>query len=633
MSHHNLSPSRIYPPKISLQCLLIFPFVLQIMIAVGLVGYLSYRSGQKAVEMITEQLIDQASYRIKEHLDVFTRTTQQAIAINRRAVQEGSLNIKNPEAIRQHFWNQINLSPSLAAVSFANEQKELIGYQRILSPELLAYANKVTGKKLHLGSFFLEEIRSSNRKIRRFYLVDHQGNRQELVYSVPIDDIRTAPWYRMAVQSKQQAWSNIYVYKSQKTLGISAIAPIYDANGNRQGVLNSNNLLDGISQFLSLLKLSPSGKTFVMNQHGDLVATSILEKPYQINSQGMPIPLKAEQSQDPWIRAIINHIKNQYGSLQKIPDNLKFKIAVKGDYLFVKIIPYNDQYGLQWLLVMAIPEADFMEQINLNIQITILLCLLTLFMTTTLGVLTARWITNPIHRLIQASQAIAEGKNEQAITVKGITELESLANSFHRMQHQLKIAFETLEAEVQNRTKELTVANQKLEVISKLDGLTQIANRRCFDTFLDLEWRNHFRQQNSLGLILIDIDYFKQYNDTYGHQQGDECLIQVARTIAKTVHRSTDLAARYGGEEFAVILPNTNLAGTLTIAELIRTAISDLAIPHRTSSVNDRVTLSLGITSQIPTREVTATVLIAQADQALYMAKKQGRDRTIAQSD
>ncbi len=250
-----------------------------------------------------------------------------------------------------------------------------------------------------------------------------------------------------------------------------------------------------------------------------------------------------------------------------------------------------------------------------------------------LGIATSYWITNPIHRLMQASQAIAEGQDEDDIEIKGIVELESLASSFYKMKHQLRLAFETLEGEVQNRTRELMLANQKLETISKLDGLTKIANRRCFDTFLDREWQSHFREQKFLGLILIDIDYFKQYNDTYGHQQGDECLIQVAWTIAQTIHRSEDLAARYGGEEFAVILPNTNLAGTLTIAELIRTAIGELAIPHRASSVNHHVTLSLGITSQIPTREVTATVLIAQADQALYRAKKQGRDRTIAQSD
>ncbi len=369
MDNRNFLSSGMRPPKISLTCLLVIPFVVQIVIAVGLVGYLSYRSGQKAIEMMTEQLIDQTSHRIQEHLDTFIHTTQQVIAINYQAIQEGSLNIQNPEEIRQHFWKQINLAPSLAAISFANEQRELIGYQRILSPELLAYANKVTGKKLRRGTFFLEEIRSSNLKLRQFYLVDRQGNRRELVYSVPINDIRTAPWYYMAVQSKHQAWSDIYVYKSQKTLGISAIVPIFDSKGRLQGVLNSNNILDGISKFLSLLKFSPSGKAFVLDRHGNLVATSILEKPYQINQQGIPIPLKAEQSQDSWIRAIVDYIQQQHGSLQAIPKNLMFKIAVNHDLLFVKIIPYHDQYGLQWSLVVAIPEADFMEKINMNLKL------------------------------------------------------------------------------------------------------------------------------------------------------------------------------------------------------------------------------------------------------------------------
>ena len=176
----------------------------------------------------------------------------------------------------------------------------------------------------------------------------------------------------------------------------------------------------------------------------------------------------------------------------------------------------------------------------------------------------------------------------------------------------------------------LQEANYQLKLLANLDGLTQIANRRRFDDYLTLEWQRHQREKNPLSLILIDIDYFKRYNDSYGHQCGDDCLIRVAQMIAKVIKRPTDLVARYGGEEFAVILPNTDSEGALIIADSIRQAIANLAIPHQNSDVSSSVTLSMGIASQIPIVEQSLENLISQADKALYIAKNQGRNQVIA---
>lgn len=162
------------------------------------------------------------------------------------------------------------------------------------------------------------------------------------------------------------------------------------------------------------------------------------------------------------------------------------------------------------------------------------------------------------------------------------------------------------------------------------DGLTQISNRRCFDHYLNVEWGRHQREQKPLAVILIDIDYFKRYNDSNGHQMGDDCLIRVAQAIAKVPQRPTDLVARYGGEEFAVILSNTHREGALKIAAGIQTAIAALKIPHQCSDVSNYITLSMGIASLIPTSKQTPETIIAYADQALYTAKNQGRNQAIA---
>jgi diguanylate cyclase (GGDEF)-like protein len=175
----------------------------------------------------------------------------------------------------------------------------------------------------------------------------------------------------------------------------------------------------------------------------------------------------------------------------------------------------------------------------------------------------------------------------------------------------------------------LQEANRKLELMANLDGLTQIANRRRFDDYLSSEWQRHQRDQNSLALIMIDIDYFKRYNDRYGHQGGDDCLVRVAQAIAQVPQRPTDLVARYGGEEFVVILSNTDTKGALKVARAIQEAIASLAIIHENSDVSDYVTLSMGFVSLIPTLDLSPEVLISHADQSLYLAKGKGRNQAI----
>lgn len=174
---------------------------------------------------------------------------------------------------------------------------------------------------------------------------------------------------------------------------------------------------------------------------------------------------------------------------------------------------------------------------------------------------------------------------------------------------------------------QLKKANRELHRLATIDGLTKVANRRCFDAYLQAEWRRMTRSNQSLAVILCDIDHFKPYNDTYGHQSGDICLQQVAATLQDTAKRPADLVARYGGEEFVVILPNTNLEGATYIAQTLRDRVAALKIPHYASPVRDFVTLSFGVAAMIPTADTSPRELVEQADCALYRAKEEGRDR------
>jgi diguanylate cyclase (GGDEF)-like protein/PAS domain S-box-containing protein len=176
---------------------------------------------------------------------------------------------------------------------------------------------------------------------------------------------------------------------------------------------------------------------------------------------------------------------------------------------------------------------------------------------------------------------------------------------------------------------ERKMAEEQLKFIASMDGLTGIANRRHFDTTLDLEWRRAMRSFSPVSLIMIDIDVYKNYNDSYGHLAGDSCLQKIAHTIRDSLRRAGNFAARFGGEEFTVILPDTNAKEAYVFAESLREKIENLNIEHKDSIVGSNVTVSLGVSSLIPDKNRTRDELISLADKALYKAKQGGRNRVV----
>lgn len=184
-----------------------------------------------------------------------------------------------------------------------------------------------------------------------------------------------------------------------------------------------------------------------------------------------------------------------------------------------------------------------------------------------------------------------------------------------------------IEEQVEEKTKELQVANLRLESLSRIDGLTGVANRRHLDDFIEKQWRLATRNKTTISLILIDIDYFKPYNDNYGHQAGDECLRKVAKHLKNLVQRPEDLVARYGGEEFAIVLPNTKEADH--VSEMCRQYIEGLHIPHKFSKGNDIITISAGYCTLSPKIGDDQDQLVKVADTALYRAKENGRNQVV----
>ena len=178
---------------------------------------------------------------------------------------------------------------------------------------------------------------------------------------------------------------------------------------------------------------------------------------------------------------------------------------------------------------------------------------------------------------------------------------------------------------IEARTRELEDANRRLEKLSRIDGLTGIANRRTFDLTLEQKWQRAQRRQRPLSLVMLDVDHFKSYNDGYGHLAGDQVLIVLARILAQQARRGGELAARYGGEEFVVLLPDCLAPAAWQVAENVRMALHEQALPHQGSPWGV-VTVSLGVAGCVPQAGQTSTSLLQAADTALYQAKQAGRD-------
>ncbi len=220
-----------------------------------------------------------------------------------------------------------------------------------------------------------------------------------------------------------------------------------------------------------------------------------------------------------------------------------------------------------------------------------------------------------IKKHVETSVSLMRDKNDQPVGFRGI-----LRDVTERKR---------AEEDRERLISELEEAQEELRRLSMLDGLTGVANRRYLDGVFDAEWRRARRQNRPLGLIMIDIDSFKKFNDTYGHLAGDDCLRQVGMALQASIRRPGDFLARYGGEEFVVLLPNTPPPGSILVAETIRQAVMDLKIPHQSSTASPWVTISSGVASGLPDQFPDAEALLAAADKALYKAKAGGRNQVV----
>ncbi|MGF1589880.1 MAG: ATP-binding protein [Pleurocapsa sp.] len=437
--------------KVPLRLMLVLPFVAQIFVAVGLTGWLSLRNGQKAVKDLTGQLLNEVSDRIDLRLDNYTRTAQEVAKNNHDAIQLGLLNIENTEQISHYFWRQVK-NFDVGYVLFGSESGIHLGAGHFFGDERVTI-DVVNQKKFGNGHLYV-------------YETDEQGNRDKII----VDGgetivngeftLQNEAWYREAAQQGTNIWSPVYNWAVEPfPLSIAISRPVYDDAQNLVGVVAVEQQLARISDFMSSLKISSEGETFIMERNGLLIGDSAEEQPFAIVN-GKPERIKAINSTDSLIQSTAKFLQAEFGDFEQIKTAQQLNFKLNGERQFVQVTPWQDELGLDWLVVVTVPESDFMEQINKNTRSTIMLCLLALGVAIASGFYTSRWVTKPILQLNKASKAIANGKLDQQVDEEfKVVELSILAKSFNRMAEQLRSSFDALgttNSELENRVKERT---------------------------------------------------------------------------------------------------------------------------------------------------------------------------------
>ena len=444
--------------KLPLHLVLIVPFVIEILAVVGIVGWLSFRNGQKAIETLARDLQSEIGHHIETRLDTYISSAARINQRNTNLASSQKLNLEDLTDLSQHFLQQLLLVPEISYINWASEKGEFAG----------AYRDSKDRLELILMD------RSTNGDLVKFRS-DRDGNIDSEIERDANYDPRVRPWYRAAVKAQSSAWTSPYAWYLEGILAIDLVVPFYEEKTSEElkGVFAVSFTLEGISEFLGNLKIGKSGQAFIFERSSQLIGTSF-EETLVIDNGKERQPLSAFESSHLAIRQTVEYLQAEFGDLSRISQTHKSALSIEGERHFLQVQVFQDDAGLDWLIAIIIPEADFMEQINANTRTTMWLCLLALGTAMIFGFLAFRAISKPILALDRASQAIAKGDLEQQVPTSQIEELENLATSFNQMSCELKRSREQLadysgflEHKIAERTKALRISEERFQLVAQ----------------------------------------------------------------------------------------------------------------------------------------------------------------------
>lgn len=441
--------------KLRLGTTLVVPFVLQIVAAVSLVAYISFRSGQKAVNDLATQLRVELTSRIDGELRKYLISTHNFNQLNGATFSEGNFDMAKASNAKQ-FLTQVQISPFVYSSYCGDFQGQYLGAYRLFYQGSRTIAMSVSNKDTNYNFYF--------------YAMDSSGRQQQVLEKLRPYDPRQRPWYKAAIEAKKQIWSDVYIDFASGLSTITASEPVYDSSGKVLGVCATDVvLLEDLRKFLASLSIGKTGNAFIIDRKGAMLSSSTKE-PLTVGQGENTKLVLATQSEELRVRETAKYLQQKFGSFDRIERSQQLDYHLKGEQQFVQVLPLNDGKGIDWLIVVVLPESDFMGQINVNTRNTIFLTLAALVIAIAISILTSRLITQPILRLTQASKELAAGNLERRVDtadIVEIVEIETLEQSFNSMAGQLQEAFETLEDKVKERTADLAKANDEIIALNE----------------------------------------------------------------------------------------------------------------------------------------------------------------------
>jgi len=453
-----------------------------------------------------------------------------------------------------------------------------------------------------------------------YYHTNELGEATSLLEELKNFDLTTRPWYKSAINLKTMNFSPIYSHFALKLPTITASIPVYSSKGELEAVFGVDLLLTWLGQLLSELSIGQNGHVIITNAENQIIALTTGEDEFKL-VDGKSTNALITESENPLTQAIAN-LNVEFKPNQSVT------IEVNKKNYFVSMVEYTE-FGLSWRIFTVLAEVDYYTQINNSILLTLLFLIGAIVVVIGFFLYITRLIVQPIQKLNVATQKLVEGDFEPIIETTSKNEVETLTRNFNTMGQKITVLVHNLEEQVAIRTQELELKNTQLNDLSYKDSLTNIANRRKFFEVAHTIVKHSSRTNHPIALMMLDIDWFKDYNDNYGHVAGDKCLKEIASVISSCVKREIDLCARYGGEEFVVILQELHEADAKQLANRIREKVEALNIEHASTPFG-KVTISIGVFFGPIASKMKVETIIDMADMALYEAKNLGRNQIFA---
>ncbi|MEM9541496.1 MAG: ATP-binding protein [Cyanobacteria bacterium P01_E01_bin.42] len=440
-----ISPSR----KLSLRVVLVIPFLLQIFAIVSLISWLAVRNGQKAVEALANQLMEEVGAHIQSNLQAKLDIPHKINQTNLNLVKSNLLPIDNQEVLGRHFLQQVRQFSDVVYVYFGNPQGGMITAEK--------FRNTNTSK-IHLTLDFIK-----NEYI--VYQVNESDEPIGQTENFGFYDATIRPWYTAALKAGEPTWSEIYIDFFTQTPISSAAVPVYNAQGDILGVFSTDILLfDEFDKLLGSLKIRQSGEIFITQRTGELLSSSLSEEAEDKQTDSLSMAI---DSSSPLIHTAFTAAQTQVPDFENSQTIQNFTFVLEKQKYFAQVIPFQDERGIDWFIFITVPESDFMAEINAQRQVTVLLGLVALVVATGVGIATARWLTQPLLQLNLAAKDLAAGQLERTVPIDRTDEVGELASAFNSMAKQLKASFTNLEQRVQARTAELAEEKNRADIANR----------------------------------------------------------------------------------------------------------------------------------------------------------------------